>query len=244
MQTGGTRSSWLKVGGTIFGLLLAVLLLVRFLEFLWVYHTFAWIFNGIRSSTGLDRGLAYPLAVFFTVVFYLSIPSLVVFLLTRRHQREAFLLLGIGLPLILLLIYVLGRGVYFDPITGAPIKYYHIDHQGNIHIASQDGFDPTIGDRLRPVTRDIVIKYEERRRSARGGGIAGWIDGLSRRGLFWGVGGFLLLATLGGPIIQEKAIAKAAWRATWLFLLLWLGDWLIWADGLATVGVYLRTLAQ
>lgn len=244
MQTGATRSSWLKVGGTIFGLFIALLVLVRSLEFFWAYQTFVWIFNVIRSSTGLDRGLAYPLAVFCTVVFYLSIPSIVVFLLTRQRLREGFLILGVGLPLLLLLLYVLGRGVYFDPLTGAPVKYYHIDRTGNIEIASQDGFDPKTGDRLRPVTRDIALKYEEQRRSPRGGGVGGWMDGISHRGLFWGLGGFLLLATLVSPIVQERAIAKAAWRSTWFFLLLWLADWLIWGGGMTLIGPYLRTLAK
>lgn len=244
MEIDEKRSSWLKVGGTIFALFVALVLLVRFLEFLWVYHTFVWILNGIRSTTGLDRGLAFPLAVFFTVVFYLSIPSLVVFLLTRRRQREAFLILGVGLPLILLLMYALGRDVYFDPLTGTSIKYYHIDHMGKIHIASQDGFDPKTGDHLRPVSRDIVLKYEAQRRTARGEGIGGWIDGISRRSLLWCVGGFLLLATLVSPIIHEGAIAKATWRSVWLFLLLWLTDWCIWGDGLATMAAYLHTLAK
>ncbi len=236
------RSSWLKVGGTIFGLFLGLFLLMRFLEFFWAYQTFVWISNSIRSSTGLDRGLANPLAVFLTVVFYLSIPSLVVFLLTRQRTREAFLLLGVGLPLILLLMHVLGRDVYFDPSTGAPLKYYHVDHLGKIDVASQDGFDPKTGDRLRPVTRDTVLKYEAQRRSTGDGGIGSRIDSISRRGLFWGMGGFLLLATLVSPIIQEKAVVKGAWRSTWLFPLLWLADWFIWGDGLATIAAYLRAL--
>ena len=111
-------------------------------------------------------------------------------------------------------------------------------------MASQDGYAPTIGDRPRSVIRDIVITYEAQQRSVRDGDIGSWIGGTSRRGLFWGVGGFLLLATLAGPIIQQQAIAKAAWNATWLFVSLWLADWLLWGDGLATLGVYLRTLSR
>jgi hypothetical protein len=100
---------------------------------------------------------------------------------------------------------------------------------------------------LRPITRDIVVKYEEQRRSPRDRETGNWLPNLGNvlpRGLFWGLGGFLLLSTFAGPIIQEKAMANAAWRSAWLFMLLWLADGLIWGEGLAAVGGLLKRLPK
>lgn len=237
--------AWIKIGGSTLVGLITLFFLMRAVEFFWVYQVYVWVLNGIRSSTGLDSGLARPFAVLLTVAFYLSVPTIGIFLLTRRRQREALLLLGIGLPLILLLMYLLGRNVFFNPLTGDPVKYYHVDRGGLVEIFLQDGFHPKTGERLRPITREIVVKYEEQRRSPRGRSTGNWppsVGNVSPRGLFWGLSGFLLLATFAGPIIREKAVAKAAWRSVWLFMLLWLADWVVWGEGLAAVSEFLKTL--
>jgi hypothetical protein len=239
--------AWIKIGGSVLVGVITLFLLVRAVEFFWVYQIYVWILDGIRSGTGLDSGLARPFAILLTVAIYLSVPTIGVFLLTRQRQREALLLLGIGLPLILLLMYLLGRNVFFDPLTGDPVNYFHIDRGGQVEIFSQDGFHPKTGEHLRPITREIGVKYEAQRRSPRGWGTGSWppsMGDMSSRNLFWGLGGFLLLATFAGPIVQEKAMVKAAWRSVWLFMLLWLGDWFIWGGGLAAVGESLKMLPK
>jgi hypothetical protein len=239
--------AWIKIGGGVLVGVIALFFLVRAAEFFWIYQVYSWTFDAIRSGTGLDAGLARPLAVLLTVAIYLSVPTIGIFLLTRQRQREALLILGLGLPLLLLLMYLLGRDVYFNPLTGQPVKYYHIDRAGQVEVFSQDGFHPKTGERLRAITREIVVKYEAQRRSHRGRGNGSWPPSLGdvpSRGLFWGLGGFLLLATFAGPIVQEKAVAKAAWRSVWLFLLLWLADWFIWGGGLTAVGEALKTLPK
>jgi len=244
MAFGTKYPPWLRIGGGVLVGVTALFFLARAVEFFWVYQVYMWVLNGIRSGTSLDAGLARPLAILLTVAVYLSVPTIGVFLLTQRRKREALLLLGIGLPLILLLMYVLGRNVYFNPLTGDPAKYYHIDRGGLVEIFSQDGFHPKTGERLRPITREIVVKYEAQRRSLGARSPGNWPPSLGNvppRGVFWGLGGFLLLATFVGPIVQEQAVAKAAWRSVWLFMLLWLADWVIWSEGLAAVNAFLKT---
>lgn len=239
--------AWIKIGGGVLVGVIVLFFLVRAAEFFWAYQIYAWTFDAIRSGTGLDSGLARPIAILLTVAIYLSIPTIGIFLLTRRHQREAFLILGLGLPLVLLLMYLLGRGVYFNPLTGQPVKHYHIDRAGQVEIFSQDGFHPKTGERLRPITPEIVVKYEAQRHDPKGRGSGSWppsLGNVSSHGLFWGLGGFLLLVTFAGPIVQEKSVAKAAWRVVWLFMLFWLADWFVWGDGLAAVGEALKTLPK
>jgi Uncharacterised protein family (UPF0175) len=96
------------------------------------------------------------------------------------------------------------------PVVTTPPRHSQVE------IFSQNGFHPKTGERLRPITRDIVVKHEEQRRSPRDRGTGNWLPNLgnvSPRGLFWGLGGFLLLSTFVGPFVQEKAVAKAAWRS-------------------------------
>jgi len=239
--------AWVKIGGGVLGGAMALFLLVRAAEFFWVYQIYAWTFDAIRSSTGLDGGLARPLAILLTAAIYLSLPAIGIFLLTRQRQREAFLILGLGLPLLLLLMYLMGRDVYFSPLTGQPVKYYHIDRAGRVEIFSQDGFHPKTGERLRPITPEIVVKYEAQRHSPKGRGSNAWPPSpgdVPPRALFWGLGAFLLLATFASPLVQERAVAKAAWRTVWLFVLFWFVDWFIWGAGLAAVGGALKALPK
>ena len=53
----------------------------------------------------------------------------------------------------------LSKNVFFNPNTGAPLKYYSITPDGEYKFYSSGGFDPVTGDTLKIVTKEIVLKY-------------------------------------------------------------------------------------
>jgi len=51
------------------------------------------------------------------------------------------------------------EGQYFDPLTGEAVVWYSLRSDGSIHLFSLPGFDPTIGETLKPITKEIIAKY-------------------------------------------------------------------------------------
>ncbi|MGE5426109.1 MAG: hypothetical protein ACM3PZ_03475 [Bacillota bacterium] len=73
----------------------------------------------------------------------------------RTYRALTFLVIGS----IFGLMYALqSDDVYFDPNTGKPMKYYSVSPEGTFTFFSSPGYDPLTGNKLMPVTQDIILR--------------------------------------------------------------------------------------
>ncbi|MFA5184759.1 MAG: hypothetical protein WC456_04525 [Patescibacteria group bacterium] len=142
------------------GLFLLILLLTGG-NFLFFWGIFNWIQGGVHRTTGLDIGLSKVItALIIAVLVMLPFGRIALSFtpLPLKNKRAYRALVFSGIAIFFLLSYLTALNTFFDPETGQPVKYYSEWQDGTIHFYSEPGFDPIIGDSLKQVTSEIIIK--------------------------------------------------------------------------------------
>lgn len=141
----------------------ALLLLVRFGFYAWVYLT---VEEWATVRLGLDYYAAQLAATSVVIAFGALLPTLIWYLVCgRRRALGAATLIG-AKALICLLVYTVGSTVCFDRRTGRPLCYYADTPQGRVW-SRTPGFEPRTGLPFQLYTREAQAGEEaERRRAA------------------------------------------------------------------------------
>lgn len=58
------------------------------------------------------------------------------------------------------------RGQYFSKLNGEPLVWYIIDSDDKVELFPLPGYDPSTGDKLLPVTKAVIKRYEKERAEA------------------------------------------------------------------------------
>jgi len=144
----------------ILGLLLIIALLTG-INILFFWSIFSWLQNIIQQTTGLDASLAKGLAAIlmaFIVLFPLGKLAMAFTPVPQKNKGLYRSYIFIAIAIFSLFIYFGSRNTYFNPKTGEPLKYYSISPTGTYKFFSEPGYDPETGDKLRVVTKEIVLK--------------------------------------------------------------------------------------
>jgi hypothetical protein len=135
----------------------------------WLYsHVGQWV----TIRLGLDYYAAELLTVVITTAVMFAIPSFGSLVISRRKRMISAGLIVSGYVVMCVLVYTVGRNVYFNRVNGEPLRYYTDTPKGR-EFSFTPGFHPRYGIPYRPYTQAVVQEelkqmriQEERRRKA------------------------------------------------------------------------------
>jgi hypothetical protein len=140
-------------------------------QILFLIQIFTWIESQVRAFTGLDSLLAKAISVLIMGVL-LALP-LWAFIFSflpvpQKNKRGKRLIVMSVFALMFVASFFASKQVYFNPDSGKPMKYYSISPEGEYKFSTSDGYDPVTGDKLQPITKDIVIKHLDKKEEVDG----------------------------------------------------------------------------
>jgi hypothetical protein len=118
------------------------------------------------NISGLSHLLVKGILVFVLIPFYwalleVSRINVRLFSAKRSHRKLGKIVIVTYAGLFFLAMFFLSRGTYFGHFKGEAIKYYANTPEG-IRFFDSPGFDPKYGIELKPVTPDMMGKYQKR----------------------------------------------------------------------------------
>jgi hypothetical protein len=141
----------------LLGSIFIIFIILSFFRLGIVYWFFDKSFEWVSMRLGFDYYLALFVSVVSTILFSMSFPYLAwTFLLGRKFYVASLIMVGVT-GLMCVLIYTVGKNVYFDRISGEPLKWYADTPTGRFE-SNAPGFDPKYGIRLNRYTKEMAIK--------------------------------------------------------------------------------------
>jgi len=145
--------------------LILAIILPKFPIFV-VKKTFNYAVQNLVNVSGLSSWLVKGILVFILIPFYwalLEVSKLNFQLFNRKksHKKLGKFVIIAYIGLFFLTMFFLGRGTYFGHMKGEATKYYAVTPEG-IRFFDSPGFDPKYGIELRPVTLDMMMKYQKK----------------------------------------------------------------------------------
>lgn len=158
-QKSFSETAWKFIAGLITLLIFIVILIV-----FGYFGAFNWIALKVRLLTGLDMSLVNSLTLVLMAIFFgtplggfiwsfFPIP-----MKNKKIKRFSFL---ISLAALCFISFFTSKNVYFDPASGEPRMYYSIGIDGKYNLYETDGFDTQTGDKLLPITKEVIKKMNE-----------------------------------------------------------------------------------
>ena len=151
---------------------LAIIALLSVLRAGFAFWLYSYIGQWVTIRLGLDYYVAELLTVALTTAVMFMIPGFGSLIISRRKRLvSAGLVIG-GYMLMCALVYTVGRNVYFNRVSGEPLRYYADTPQVR-EFSFTPGFHPRYGIPFKPYTQSVVQEElrqmrleEERRRKA------------------------------------------------------------------------------
>jgi len=145
-------SKWLIFGISIFIFLFFLLAILRVGFALTIY---SFVANWVTVRLAFDYYVAELSAVIFTTLLLMFLPSILWFFISGRRKKEATIATIVGLLVMCVLIYTVGSNVYFNRVTGEPLRYYTCRDK-EIIFSFTPVFDPVLGNKFEPYTRNVA----------------------------------------------------------------------------------------
>lgn len=155
------------LGGITLGILAIIILYIVAVvtSIVFYFQIFGWLYDFIASftSTGfIGKSLT---ALVIALLFFLPLGKIVKSFLPgfpqTNKKRYKALVFG-ALALVFFMGHLLRGNDFFDRETGEPLKYYSIRKDSSYEFFDKGGFDPKTGDTLKPATKEVLQRYEER----------------------------------------------------------------------------------
>lgn len=169
LEKNGTLTKWgEKIAKAVVAVLIVIVLIILAQIGMFI-GIFNWLEGIVRTTTGLDAILAKAVAFLLLALLFstplsgfiwsfLPIPG-------KNKKRNRLISLSV-LSILFFGSYFLSRDVYFNPETGEPVKYYSITSNGEYKFFSSDGYDPITGDKLKPVSSEMIREMEGANKAA------------------------------------------------------------------------------
>ncbi|MFA5172862.1 MAG: hypothetical protein WC435_00460 [Candidatus Paceibacterota bacterium] len=125
------------------------------------YVIFSSLVGPLMSAFGLDIMLARALAMVVTATLIVSLPATISYFLFRKGKwgkRALMIALSLVYAISCVGIFYGTRDVYFDRLTGKPIKFY-IKTTDGFKFSNQEDFDTLYGTKYKPVTAEAMKEY-------------------------------------------------------------------------------------
>ena len=151
---------------------LAIIALLSVLRAGFAFWLYSHIGQWVTVRLGLDYYAAELLTVALTTAVMFMIPGFGSLIISRRKRLVSAALVIGGYLVMCALVYTVGRNVYFNRVTGEPLRYYADTPQGR-EFSFTPGFHPRYGIPFKPYTQAVVQEelrqmrlQEEKRRKA------------------------------------------------------------------------------
>lgn len=131
-------------------------------QILFLLQIFGWLESQVRALTGLDTLIVKGIAtLLMALILILPIGGFIFsfFPFPQKNKKSKRLIVLTIFALLCFASYFSSKNVFFDSATGSPLKYYSISPTGEYKFYSSNGFDPITGDKLQPISKEIVVKY-------------------------------------------------------------------------------------
>lgn len=151
----------------LLGLLTAVAVigLLSIIRVGFAFWLYSYIGQWATTRLGLDYYESELLTVVLTSAVMFLVPGLGGFFFSRKKRLiHAGLIIGAYL-LVCGLVFTLGRNVYFDRVSGQPLRYYIDLPNGTREFSFTEGFHPRYGLPYKPYTQEVVQEDLRRQRS-------------------------------------------------------------------------------
>lgn len=145
---------------TIIVAVLAFVSILRAGLALWLY---SYIAKWATVRLGLDYYLAELVAVALTSAAMFMLPGIGCFILSRKQRLIGMASILGCMVLVSLLVYTIGRNVYFNRTTGESLRYYADTPEGR-EFSFTPGFHPKYGIEYKPYTREVINQELEQMR--------------------------------------------------------------------------------
>ncbi len=149
-------------------ILIVFLFLIAAGQLVFFFQAFGWLQHYVRNITGADvlitNGItAILIAIIFTLPLWAFLRSFMPFPQKNKklYRASVFVIFAI----LAFASHFFSRDVFFDPDTGAPLKYYTTRPDGQYQFYSSGGYDRLTGDSLRQITQAVILDYLGQTRS-------------------------------------------------------------------------------
>jgi hypothetical protein len=140
--------------------ILAVISILRAGLAFWLY---SYIAKWATVRLGLDYYLSELLAVAVTSAVMFMLPGIGFLILSRKKRFVGMITIIGGVALVSIMVYTVGREVYFNRVTGESLRYYADTPEGR-EFSFTPGFHPKYGIPFKPYTREMMNEELERGR--------------------------------------------------------------------------------
>lgn len=149
---------------------ISMLLLWEILKFTFVFKIFDYVVKNIVNVSGMSPWLAKGLIIFLMIPFFWALGEIfrIRFRLNIFRQKQIRSYKKLGLVVVIgyvgfffLSMFFFSRGTYFGHSTGEVMKWYAETPEG-LRYFDSPGFDPKYGIKLKPVTSDMMVKFQKK----------------------------------------------------------------------------------
>lgn len=151
--------------------LISMLLIWEILKFTFVIKTFDYVVDNFVNVSGMSHWLAKGIVILLMIPFFWALGEFfkIGFKLrnlfskkkTRNYRKLGLAIVIVYIALFFLSMFFLSRGTYFGHFKGEAIKYYAVTPEG-IRFFDSPGFDSKYGIELKPVTSDMMVKFQKK----------------------------------------------------------------------------------
>lgn len=151
--------------------LISMLLIWETLKFTFVIKTFDYVVDNFVNVSGMSHWLAKGIVILLMIPFFWALGEFfkIGFKLrnlfskkkTRNYRKLGLVIVIVYIALFFLSMFFLSRGTYFGHFKGEAIKYYAVTPEG-IRFFDSPGFDSKYGIELKPVTSDMMVKFQKK----------------------------------------------------------------------------------
>jgi hypothetical protein len=155
-----------KIVKMVLAAVIAVAIMIALItgsNILFFWSMFNWLQNTISIVPAMDASLAKGIAAFLVALIVMLPLGKMTLSFTPIPQKNKSLyrsLMFIFVGIFFLFMYLGTEKVYFNPQTGLPMKYYSIGIDGKVCLSPVPGYNPETGDKLLPVTKEIIQKMK------------------------------------------------------------------------------------
>jgi len=153
----------LKKGGIWTIAIIVGLIIIAIANFLFFWSILGWLTNAISTGTGIDYGLAKAIAgIMMILIVMLPLGKIVrSFSPVPQKNKGAYrAVIFVIIAIFSTIIYFGGKDANFDSQTRRAMKFYCEWPNGEIHVYEKPGFDPTTGDSLKIMTKEMALKLK------------------------------------------------------------------------------------
>lgn len=147
----------------VLAVIVGIIVLVSILRVGFAFWLFSYIANWATIRLGLDYYMSEFVAVLLSSAIMYAIPGFGGLVISKKKRLVGNAAVVGGYLVVCLLVYTVGRNVYFNRVNGEPLRYY-ADTPNGREFSFTPGFHPRWGIPYQPYTQEVVNKEIEEQR--------------------------------------------------------------------------------